>query len=64
MAERMGAGKGKKGRKIGTNQAKCTRYYQAARREKNKARKAANRKRHLALARARRARNHPEKVID
>jgi hypothetical protein len=38
-------GKGKKGRKIGRNLAKCQRYKVEGRRERNKARKIAKQKR-------------------
>ena len=46
---------GKKGRKIGRNQAKCQRYVSQNRREKNKKRKAIKLAKHLAKAKARRA---------
>ena len=54
MAERQGAGKGKKGRKIGTNKTKCDRYKSRGQLKKNKDRKALKRKKHLAKAKARR----------
>lgn len=59
MAEKQGAGKGKKGRKIGNNLAKCAKYKARNRLEQNKERGAARMAWHLLKAKARKYKNTP-----